>query len=123
MLRLLGLSGFYWVLAADDAGGGGFDLAVYGVAGTTVAILLYFIKILWSDNKELRSENNTIQQLAIERVATIATQSADQLKESADTLQATTVMMHTLAGRPGLSPEQLAEVNYHLRYLREKGQG
>lgn len=116
------LTTFYWFLAQEDGGGGSglpVDLGVFGVAGTTVAILLYFIKILWGDNKELRGEINTIQTVAIERVATIATQSSTQLQESAKTLKETTDIMNKFAGS-GISSEQASEINYNLRALRER---
>jgi hypothetical protein len=121
MIRLTVLSAYYWVVAQDGGAGTGspFDLGVFGIAGTTIAILLFIARTLWNDNKELRVENNTIQQFAVERVATIATQSSTQLQESAKILEATTVMMHQLSGRPALSSEQLAEINYNLRVLRE----
>lgn len=126
MIRLTSLSAYYWVVAQSSGGGGssGFpvDLGVFGVAGTTIAILLYIARILWNDNKELRSENNTIQQVAIERVADIAAKSSAQLADGGKTLEAATIMMHQLSGRPGLDPEQLAELNYHLRALREINQ-
>lgn len=122
MIRLTALSTYYWVVAQDGGAGTGgspFDFGVFGIAGTTIAILLFIARTLWQDNKELRVENNTIQQFAVERVATIATQSSTQLQESAKILEATTVMMHQFSGRPALSSEQLTEVNYNLRALRE----
>lgn len=123
MVRFSMLSVYYWILAQDDGSGGnsGFpvDLGVFGVAGTTIAILLLFVRTLWSDNKDLRLENNTIQKVAIEKIADISAKGSSQLIESAKTLEAATVMMHQLSGRPTLSPEQLGELNYHLRALRE----
>ena len=113
----------FWILVQEDGASGNttlpFDLGVFGVAGVTISILLFITRTLWVDNKEIRAENNTIQQVAVERVSTIATQSSAQLQESAKILEATTAMMHQLAGRPGLSEEMLGELNYHLRALRE----
>jgi hypothetical protein len=114
---------YYWLLAQNDNGGSSFDLGVFGVAGTTIAILLYICRLLWLDNKELRVELTTVQQVSLDRVATIATQSASQLQDSAQTLQATTLIMNEFSQKPGVDPEQLAELNYNLRALREMKEG
>jgi hypothetical protein len=118
------LTAYFWILVQDDGAGSSttplpFDLGVFGVAGVTVSILLFIVRTLWLDNKELRGEIHTIQTVAIERVADIASKGSLQLQESAKTLQATTVMMGQISSQPGVSSEQLAELNFNLRTLRE----
>lgn len=97
----------------------GFDFTVYGVAGTTIAILLYILSIVWKDNRELRHQADERAARSLETVTAVATTSSIQLAESAKAMEAATVMMHTLAGRPGLSPERLFELNSLLRELRD----
>lgn len=100
--------------------GGGFDFTVYGVAGTTIALLLYFLNTLWKDNRELRKENQELATTSLERITTVATTASAQLAESAKTMEAATVMMHQVSGRPSLSPRQLHDVEALLRELKAK---
>lgn len=97
-----------------------FDPAVFGVAGTTVAILLYILRVLWSDNRALRAENNELAATALAKLTEVATESSHQLAESSKSLEAATVMMHQIAGRPSLTPEQIYELASLLRDLRQR---
>lgn len=93
------------------------DPATLGVAGTTVLILLYGIRVLWSDNKALREENNELASKALERITTVATDASHQLSESSRALEAATIMLHQIAGRT-LTVEQFYELVSLLRDLR-----
>lgn len=105
------------LMAADSLT---FDPAVFGVAGTTVAILLYGLKILWADNRALREENRDLTVKALDRITSVATEASHQLAESSKALEAATVMLHAIAGRPALSAEQLYEIGSLLRELRQR---
>jgi hypothetical protein len=111
------------VFAQDDGGtsstGLPIDLGVFGVASTTIAILLVIIRQLYKDNKELAVRVVDIQTTAIEKVSRITVEANHQLGESAKVLEATSVMMHSLAGRQGVSSEQLIELTILLRELRD----
>lgn len=95
-----------------------FDPAVYGVAGTTIVILLYILRILWADNKELRHEKDETQAKSLEQVTVVATTASHQLAESAKAMEAATILMHQLAGRQ-LSAEQFYELVSLLRDLKK----
>lgn len=99
-----------------------FDLGVFGVAGTTIAILLYFIRILWSDNKDLRHEQSETAEKSLERVTAVATTASHHLAESARAMEAATTMMHALAGR-SLTVEQWYELVTLLRDIRNRPSG
>lgn len=105
------------LLAADPSG---LDLTQLGVGGITVAILLYGIARLWKDNQELRHELSTVQSSSLEKVTVVATMATAQVTEGAKALEAATVMMHQLAGRPGLPAEQLYEIAALLRELKAR---
>lgn len=103
------------LLAADPI----FDPAVFGVAGGTILILLYILRILWADNREIRHEKDEIQGRSLEQITAVATTAANQLAESAKAMEAATIMMHQLAGRQ-LSAEQFYELIRILRDLKER---
>lgn len=108
----------FHLLAADPS----LDPAAYGVAGTTIVILLYGIKVLWSDNRALRAENNELAAKSLEKITVVATEASHQLAESSKSLEAATVMLHQMAGVPRISPEQLYEIASLLRELRQRHQ-
>ena len=108
-----------WLLAADGTDSA-LDFGVYGVAGTTVAILLWGIKVLWVDNGELRREKNELASKSLEKITEVATAASHQLAESTKSMEAATVMMHQLAGRPSIGPEQHFELIVLLRELRAR---
>lgn len=108
-----------WVLAAGTTDSG-FDLAVYGTAGTTIAILLYGITALWKDNRALRHDGNEMATTSLEKITAVATTASHQLAESTKSMEAATVMMHTISGRPAISPEQFYELSGLLRELKER---
>lgn len=102
-----------------EAGPGAFDFTVYGVAGTTIAILLYMMRVLWADNRDLRHEKDETQAKSLEQVTSVATTASHHLAESAKAMEAATIMMHTLAGRQ-LSAEQFYELLSLLRDIRNR---
>jgi hypothetical protein len=106
------------MLAAAGDASPGLDYTVYGVASTTVAILLYIIKTLWADNRLMRADLNELTTKALDRVTTVATQATLQLSQSEQSMEAAMAMMHQLSGRPTLTGEQIAEVIVLLRELR-----
>lgn len=101
-----------------DAALPGLDLSQLGVAGIIVLILLYGIGRLWKDNLDLRHELSAVQTSSLEKVTTVATTATAQMTEGAKALEAATVMMHQLSGRPGVTAEQLYEIGALLRELR-----
>lgn len=109
-----------WTLA-QDAGGGLPDLGVFGVSGATIGMLIYFLLRLYKDKEDLRKEFVQSQASTIERLAEVTVKANAELGESAQALEAATVMMHQLAGRPGISPEQIFEITRLLREFRPPG--
>lgn len=109
--------GASWVLAATGSDSA-LDFGVYGVAGTTIAILLYFVRTLWQDNRDLRRDANEMANRSLEKITAVATTASHQLAESTKSMEAATVMMHTISGRPALSPEQFYELSSLLRELK-----
>ena len=98
---------------------GALDFTVYGVAGTTILILLYFLRVLWTDNRDLRHEQAETQAKSLEQVTSVATTASHHLAESAKAMEAATIMMHQLAGRQ-LTAEQFYELLSILRDLRNR---
>lgn len=119
MLWLSAEIGASWLLAAASSDSG-LDFTVYGVAGTTIAILLYGITALWKDNRALRHDVNEMATTSLEKITAVATTASHQLAESTKSMEAATVMMHTISGRPALTPEQFYELSVLLRELRER---
>lgn len=95
------------------------DLGVYGVAGTTIAILLYFIRLLWQEVKDLRHEKDATQAKSLENITAVATTASHHLAESSRAMEAATIMMHQLAGR-SLTAEQFYELLMLLRELKNR---
>lgn len=95
------------------------DLGVYGVAGTTIAILLYFIRILWSDNQALRHEQAETAERSLEKITSVATTASHHLAESARAMEAATIQMHQLSAR-SLTVEQWYQLVTLLREYRNR---
>lgn len=107
------------ILAAESMPA--FDPAVFGISGTTIVILLYILRVLWSDNRALRHENNELAARALEKLTAVTTEATHQLAESSKSLEAATTMMHAIAGRPAPSPEQVYELLRLLRDIQSSG--
>jgi hypothetical protein len=112
--------GASWTFAAATSSSG-FDTTVYGVAGTTVAILLYFINRLWADNRSLRHDATEMANRSLERITAVATTASHQLAESTKSMEAATLMMHQIGHKPGLTQEQFYELSALLRELKGRG--
>lgn len=96
-----------------------FDPQVFGVAGATIAILLYIIRILWADNRDLRHEQTETAEKSLEKVTAVATTASHHLAEASKAMEAATVMMHQIAGR-SLTAEQWYELVSLLREYRNR---
>lgn len=106
-------------LAQESSSTTPFDLSVYGVAATTIAILLYAIRVLWLEIKDLRHEKDETAAKSLENITSVATTASHHLSESSKAMEAATVMMHTLAGR-SLTAEQWYELVSLLREIKNR---
>lgn len=100
--------------------------AVIWLGSIVVLGLFGAVKVLWSTSKAkdaaiegLNRELIDVSAKYLEQVIRVTNSSTEQSKENTQVLEAAMTMMHSLAGRPNLSSEQLAEVNFHLRRLRQ----
>lgn len=90
------------------------------------------VKVLWSENRDLRSQRekdresaaeqerqNLIKTLTVNQEAVAAMRaSEDAIDAAMKAVESATVMMHMISGRQ-YPAEQLSELNLHLRSLRE----
>lgn len=107
--------------AADPSNGWLQIVATYGIASPFVLLCLYIMKEQRAEIKELREYSRKLSDAAMDRVLPTTLEATGVMKETAEALTASNVMIHAISGRPNMDPVLLARLVKALEDV-ERGQ-